>query len=478
MATLATLIANQEARVAAEQARFDACLTEQRSLLEEATGDTLDETAQARYDTLNTDKRSATEALDAAKAKLTELRKDAEDDERLQRAAEGREPAAQRQAPGVVTREERTYNPGNRFERSFFGDMYGAENGDYAARERLSTHRREADVEGATNGFAKRAGTTGGFAGLVPPQYLIDEAALVARAGRPTANIVRHLPLPDNGMSLIIPKGSTGVTEAIQATENSSVSNTDEVWANVTVPVVTIAGQQDVSRQSLERAVGIDSLIYTDLAAAYNVTLDLQVLSGTGSSGQMLGILQTSGINQATAFGAAATVATFYSKQAGQINAVETSRFMAPDVIIMHPRRWNWLISQTDSSNRPLVVPVLGGPNNAVGVSEAPIDTPSSSAVGYIQGLPVVTDANIPTAVGTASEDQVIVARWEDLLLWENGDGAPFQLRFEQTLGNQLTVKLVAYNYAAFTAARFPTAVGVVGGNASAGGNGLGAPTF
>lgn len=475
---ISRLISNAESQVTALRARYDAYHTEQRNLLDEATGDSLDESAQARFDSLTDEKRKATDELDVAQTKLTELRKQSEDDERLQRAAEASAPAAVRQAPGVVTSEKRTYNRGNSWEQSFFGDMYRAQEGDYTARERIERHRREAQVEGELRGFEQRAGATGGFQGLVPPQYLIDEAALVARAGRPTANVVRHLPLPENGMSLIIPKGTTGVTEAIQATENSSVSNTDQAWSNVTVPVVTIAGQQDISRQSLERAVGIDQLIFQDLQAAYNVALDVQTLQGTGSSGQMLGILNTGGVNQATAFGAAATTATFYSKLAGQINAVETTRYMAPDVIIMHPRRWNWLIAQLDSSSRPLVVPNASGPNNALGNSEAPIDTPSSAAVGHILGLPVITDANIPTSVGTGPEDQVIVARWEDLLLWENGDGAPFQLRFEQTLGNQLTVKLVAYNYAAFTAARFPTAVGLVGGNAGSAGNGLVAPTF
>jgi hypothetical protein len=45
-------------------------------------------------------------------------------------------------------------------------------------------------------------------------------------------------------------------------------------------------------------------------------------------------------------------------------------------------------------------------------------------------------------------------------------------------LGNQLTVKLVAYGYIAFTAGRYPTAVGVVGGNAGTAGFGLAAPQF
>jgi hypothetical protein len=72
----------------------------------------------------------------------------------------------------------------------------------------------------------------------------------------------------------------------------------------------------------------------------------------------------------------------------------------------------------------------------------------------------------------------VIVARWEDLLLWENGDGAPFQLRFEQTLGNQLTVKLVAYNYAAFTAGPVPDRCRPRRRQRRFSGFGLVAPTF
>jgi hypothetical protein len=54
----------------------------------------------------------------------------------------------------------------------------------------------------------------------------------------------------------------------------------------------------------------------------------------------------------------------------------------------------------------------------------------------------------------------------------------PAQLRFEQTLGQNLTTKLVAYGYAAFTAGRYPQAVSRVGGADTAAGNGLVAPTF
>lgn len=358
--------------------------------------------------------------------------------------------------------------------RSFFADAFAFTfRSDPGARERLEMHGREVQA----NGFTERATTTGSFAGLVVPQYLVDQAALVARAGRPVANSVMSMPLPEQGMTFQIPRGTTGVSAAVQTAENTAVSNTDEVWANVSVPVVTIAGQQDVSRQSLERGTpGIDSLVYMDLAGAYAVALDAQVISGSGSGGQMLGIYNTAGVNQASAFGAAATVPTFYSKTGGQISAVETSRFLPPTVIAMHPRRWNWLLTQVDSSNRPLVVPNGNGPFNAVGVQDG--GPKYGSVVGTLFGLPVITDANIQTAQGTGPEDVVYVYRAEDLLLWEDGDGMPRQLRFEQTTGGSLTTKLVAYGYAAFTAGRYPAAVGLVGGNAGTAGFGLIAPTF
>lgn len=482
MATFAELITKKEGELAAKRALILSATTERKALIGAlSASDSLDDTSQARFDSLGEEKRSAEAVVPTLETELTELRKEADDDEKATRAAATSIPAAQRQyGDGTQGKSERTYRPDNDYDgvggASFFRDMFlGQYNGDSGAGERIQRHMQEARTAGE---LSKRAGTTTGFVGLVPPQYLVDQAAVLARAGRPTANVVQHFQLPSEGMALIIPRGTTGVSEAIQATENATVSNTDEVWANLTVPVVTIAGQQVISRQSVERGAGIDQLIFNDLTQAYNVALDTQVLSGTGSSGQMLGILNTAGIGQATAFGAAATIATLYTKLTGALNSVETGRFLAPDVIIMHPRRWNWLLGQLDASNRPLVVPNMNGPFNAVGVAEGPMDTALATPVGWMLGVPIITDANIPTAVGTGPEDQIIVARKEDLLLWENGDGAPFQLRFEQPYGSSLGVQLIAYNYAAFTAGRYPLATAVVGGNAGTSGFGLVAPTF
>lgn len=443
--------------------------------------------------------RAAVAAVDAQIDQLTAGLAEAEQEERREaRAAELRrqlvpagEQRAERPAGGAhVTSEERTYTPvkSSRGIASFFVDQYRmTHNGDLSARARLERHAQEVTVEG--EGMSQRAASTGSFAGLVVPQYLIDLAAPVLRSGRPAANAVQGLPLPEQGMSLVIPRGTTGASAGSQATQNTNVSSTDEVWQDLNVPVVTVSGQQDVSRQSLERgAPGIDEMIYLDLAAAYHAEIDRQILNGSGTGNQMLGMLQTAGRLVAAAYGAAITAGAFNRKVAGGIaNMGGSGTRIQPDLIIAHPRRWGWLTGGEDSQGRPLVVPGVGGPMNVVALNVNPgsqgasgdgTETGSFTSQGSIQGLPLVTDGNVPTNVGTNAEDTAVVVDRSNCLLWEEGDGQPKQLRFEQTSGNTLTTKLVIYGYAAFTSGRYPQAVAQVGGSDTVAGNGQIAPAF
>jgi len=441
--------------------------------------------------------RSAREAIVGIDADLdqqqTALREALEEQTRNANAASLRaELGGQNRAQGgaVVTGEQRTYTAerDRRGESSFFVDAFRSQLlGDVNALGRLQRHAQEMTVDG--DGQQSRAVATSGFGGLIVPQYLVDMAAAVIRNGRAVANTVTSLPLPAQGMSLIIPRGTTGAAVASQATENSALQNTDEVWANLTVPVATVGGQQDVSRQSLERGMpGIDQIVYNDLSRAYHAEIDRQVITGTGASGQMLGMLNTAGIAAATAFGAVPTASNINRKLAGAVAAIAgVGVGLTPELIAMNPRRWGFLSAEVDTTGRPLLPVDGGGPMNSLGINQQPgsysagnnpDDPRPVRTVGSMQGLPVVTDANIPTNVGTNVEDVALVYDPNVCLLWEDGDGMPRQLRFEQTLGQNLTVKLVVYGYAAFTAGRYPQAVAKVGGLDSTATYGLVAPTF
>lgn len=434
--------------------------------------------ARAEHRALSNRANAAKARMAAAGRTLDEIRGVAAEEVAMTAAAEVRNAGAERPSYDAVARvgaEARTYTElTSRTEgRSFFVDAYQMNTGDFAARQRVERHMTEARVEGQ---LTERAVGSGGFAGLVVPQYVVEQAALLARASRPFAETLTSMQIPDQGMNFLIPQGTTGTSAAEQATENSAVSNTDSVFANINVPVVTVAGQQDVSRQSLERGTpGLDQLLYQDLAAAYSTRLDFLLLNGSGASGQPLGLLSTAGINTATAFGAPPTAANFQTKIAGQVSAILGNRFAAPTALVVSPRRWAWLLGLSDASGRPLVTPPVAGPYNASGV----YDTPAYGiAAGTFMGLPVTVDASVPTTVGTNVEDVAVLYRPSDLCLWEDGDGMPQSLKFEQTTGGSLTTKLVVYGYAAFTAARYPKSIGRVGGVDTVATQGLVAPTF
>jgi HK97 family phage major capsid protein len=359
----------------------------------------------------------------------------------------------------TVLSQPRTYGRNGASERSFFADAFNATvKNSSEAGEWYERGQREA----IDHLKQQRSFTSTALAGMVIPQYLVEDAQLAL---------------------------TTGGSVAAQATENSTVSNTDEVWANVTLPVVTAAGTAILSRQALERSTpGYDGLIAADLAGAYAAQVETNIINGTGSSGQPLGVLQTSGINAATAFGAAPTAVSFGSKLAGQIAAVTTTGSgIAARMILMHPRRWGWLSTLVDTTNRPLVEPIGASPYNAAGINLAPGASGGDpgpitgmTIVGAIQGVPIITSPAVPINVGTESEDIVVVYDNRQCLLYEDGDdGMPTFLTFEQTAATSLTVTCVSYGYYAFTAGRVPGAIGKVGGLDTGGATfGLVAPTF
>jgi hypothetical protein len=126
----------------------------------------------------------------------------------------------------------------------------------------------------------------------------------------------------------------------------------------------------------------------------------------------------------------------------------------------MHPRRWAFLCAASDTSNRPFVQ--VDGPGfNAQGNGGAA----GYGVVGSLVGIPVITDAGIPTNLGASTnEDRIIVTRRADVLHMEAA-GAPVGLTFEEVLGDQLSVRMVTYGFSAFTAGRFPVATCVVTGS-------------
>jgi HK97 family phage major capsid protein len=356
-------------------------------------------------------------------------------------------------APAVVRSEARTYSRDNR-SASFLGDAFAAQfNGDYQAKERLARHMNEERVE-------RRDVTSANFAGLIVPQFLTELAAPLARAGRPVADIARKHQLPASGLTISISRVTTGSSTAAQS-EGAAVSETNMDDTKLDITVQTIAGQQTVSRQALERGTGVDGLVMNDLILSYHTTLDASVVTSL-----------TNAVTQVVTFtDASPTVGELYPKLLDCVQRIQTNYFAGPNVMIMHPRRLAFILAALDDTKRPLAVPTMNGAMNAIAVGDGSVVYGNS---GYsIAGLPVVTDANVITTNGAGSnEDVIIIGNTQELHLWEEGDGAPMYLRFDQPKAAELDVLAVVYGYSAFTAARYPNASALVGGT------GLVTPTF
>lgn len=362
--------------------------------------------------------------------------------------------------PRVTTREPLTYRKASEGgQHSFFKDLYNAKfNQDFGATARLQRHQREMAVE-FRNDLTTVATDGGEF---VPPQHLQSDWAQLARAGRVFANAIGSRPIPSEGMSFTIPKVTGGATTALQTTQNTTVSETDPVTAEITLTVRTIAGMVDLSRQSFERSnPALDQVVGEDLAASYAVTLDTHIINHATD-----GILNNANINSVTYTDASPTVPELYPKLADAVQKIHTLRFMSPDAVFMHPRRWAWILASLDSSNRPLVTPYA--PQNAIAGFGGVV---AEGAVGNIQGLNVYVDANIVTTLGAGTnEDAIIVTRLSDNRLYESP--TPRVRVYEETLSGELTVRIQVYGYIAYTSDRYGKAHSKITGT------GLVAPTF
>jgi HK97 family phage major capsid protein len=432
MAYSETLIEKRSALLAEADALVAAAKTEARDLTVE------DET---KIDAALTEVRE----LDAQIERHQEL------EARSAQAAELR--AVNNIAPAITTvkSEARTYAPAS--SNSFMVDAFSAQfRGDAAAAERLARHMTEERVE-------RRDVTSANFSGLVVPQYLIDLAAPFARAGRPVADSARKHQLPDAGLTLSISKVTTGSSVDTQS-EGASVSETNMDDTKLDISVVTIAGQQTVSRQALERGTGVDMIVMGDLISAYHTKLD----------GNLVAELLASAGQSVTYTDSSPTVAELYPKLADAIQKVQTTFYAGPNAVIMHPRRLAFFLAALDTTNRPLVVPAQRSQNGVGAGNGAPVYGNS----GYeIMGLPIITDANVSVAQGSGTnEDTIFVGNLQELHLWEQGSGEPMYLRFDQPKAAELDVLAVVYGYAAYTANRYANAWAKIGGT------GLVTPTF
>lgn len=395
--------------------------------------------------------RAAKDALDLEVDELQarvagleeEAAKDAAADALTRSVSVTAEAPGQKRATAEVTSEPRAYSretdpKGGQFIRDVVNStMYN----DSGAHARLARHMDEERVERGE--YMERAVGTGAFAGLTVPQYLVDLVAPNAKAGRPFADACRHHDLPSEGLTVNISKITTGTGVDLQATENTAVAETGIDDTLLTVNVQTNAGQQTLSRQAIERSTGAESIVLEDLFRAYNTRLDTTLINQATNG--LTNIATNVAYTDATP-----TAAELYPKLSAAASGVESALLdmdAGDTILVMHSRRWHWLNSNL-STSWPLIaqpgVPVqTGGVNNGGAYG--------SGFRGTLpNGMPVIVDNNISTALGAGTEDEIYAVARSEAHLWEDPN-APVFIRAEQPAAASLGVLLVAYGYFAYS---------------------------
>lgn len=367
-----------------------------------------------------------------------------------------------------ITREERTYHKGNDPKGTgFLRDVARAQvMGDAEAYSRLARHMAEERVERPQ--YQERAAgdlVSGSIGGVMVPQYLVSETALAVAARRPFADACVKHQLPAEGMSLIVPTFTQGTAVGNQTTQllGTGIGAQSMTEADITLPVVTAAGYQNVSRQSVDRS-RVDEFVLTDLMTRYATNLDATLINGatTGLAAKALATLGAYADTQPTG-------AKMYPKLLAAASGVEAVTLgSCADLAVMHSRRWAWL-SKEMTTSWPLINSD-GIPTQAAGTN-ANKDYGSGVRGVLPNGMRVIVDNNCATNI-SANQDEIYVVPSSECHLYEDGN-APAFIRCDQTNATVLGVLFVVYGYYAYTFDRYGS-----GSMQKVAGTGLTTPTF
>lgn len=463
--TIAQLIAQLRTQMVAKLAERNKKATELAELRDAETVDA------ERVSTLRSEKDALDAELDELQRQVAEYEAEqARDDASARLAAEVHPtsaPGSSDRAPVTVGTEERTYRPDHDPKGlRFASDLIAAFRGDFRAGERLARHSDEEKVERGMSRDEEfeRAVGTGAFSGIVVPTYLVEEFAKLPRADRPLCDAMRRHDLPATGMTAYIGKLTTGTSVDEQSSENATVDETDADDTLLSVPIITAAGSQTVSRQASERGVGVEDTLFADLISAQRSNQDSLVLNraSTGLTNVATGITYTD---------ASPTASELYPKLLQGPASVEAAMLNCHpgDVIaVMHSRRWYWLQSQLSST-----WPLFGQPGVAAQLSGDNYGERYGNGFRGVlpNGTPVIVDNNAATNLGTGTnEDEIYFVSQMESHLWEDPN-APMLIRAEQTNAKKLGIDLVVYAYFASLFTRVSHAQKI-------GGTGLVTPAF
>ena len=331
--------------------------------------------------------------------------------------------------------------------------------GDADSRARLARHAHEMAVESRVNPNTT-LGTGGEF---TPPLWAIGLFGVAPQGARILSDLIdrvgNRFVLPPGVSEVDVPRIVVGAVDDVQRTQGAAGVSVDQTTATARSPVVTLAGNLDVSQQLLDQSPppGFDTIAAADLAASYDNDLEVQLLNGTGTNGQLTGVGGSASAGNIIDGTTATTISLIWPMFGKAAAAVGNNRKRPLSHWIMAPRRWAWIASSLDSSNRPITSP--GNPAQpidyygGIGMSAA---NEVVRPVGQILSMNVWQSGAIPAG---ANSDYVVGVRPHDMYLWES---TPKVAVVASPLSGTLQARIQLRRYVAFVGNRYPSGIGVI----------------
>src|SRR5690242_19843849 len=92
-------------------------------------------------------------------------------------------------------------------------------------------------------------------------------------------------------------------------------------------------------------------VLFSSMEKAYNAKLEAQLLSGSGSANQLLGLNNVGSSISVTYTSGTPDAGACMLRVAQAISKVATQRFVSEVAVVMHPRRASWLASATGQTS-------------------------------------------------------------------------------------------------------------------------------
>lgn len=285
--------------------------------------------------------------------------------------------------------------------------------------------------------------TTGSGSGLsfVTPQYLVKEYHEYREYPPSFLEQCPCQEVPAYGMTINLPILTGPAAVVAQASEGTSVGETDPTATYHSATLSTFAGQVSISQQLLDRSgpgQSFDTVAYCQMRQEYDAAIDAAVIAAALAGAQT--------ITDTTVYAAATFIPNLFGDIYNARQKLETAAGtkLRPTHAFFLPDPWAFIASQTGSDVRPILLPNAGTAQTDIPLRVGEDDLVPAGYTGYnFGGVPAFTDGNIPLSSGNA---QIIV--FNSSSIYPFYDNEPTVVSYPETLANDLQVVVRLHGYA------------------------------